>query len=106
LNASGYQAPVLDDNPDGVEQSRQFGFRVFYGDATRLDLLHAAGAASADLLVIALDDRNAVTQLARIARTNFPRLQIIARAHDMRHMFALRDLGVQLLYPQTSLAPL
>ena len=104
LNASGYQPTVLDDNPDHVEQSRQFGFRVFYGDATRLDLLHAAGAASANLLVIALDDRDAVTQLARIARSNFPRLQIIARAYDMRHMFELRDLGVEMLERETWLA--
>jgi len=104
LNASGYQPTVLDDNPDHVEQSRQFGFRVFYGDATRLDLLHAAGAASADLLVIALDQRDAVTQLARIARMHFPRLQIIARAHDMRHMFELRDLGVEMLERETWLA--
>jgi glutathione-regulated potassium-efflux system ancillary protein KefC len=104
LNASGYQPTVLDDNPDHVEQSRQFGFRVFYGDATRLDLLHAAGAASADLLVIALDDRDAVTQLARIARTHFPRLQLIARAHDMRHLFELRDLGVEMLERETWLA--
>ena len=104
LNASGYQPTVLDDNPDHVEQSRQFGFRVFYGDATRLDLLHAAGAASANLLVIALDDRDAVTQLARIARTHFPRLQLIARAYDMRHMFELRDLGVEMLERETWLA--
>src|SRR5438067_1839353 len=104
LNASGYQPTVLDDNPDHVEQSRQFGFRVFYGDATRLDLLHAAGAASANLLVIALDDRDAVTQLARIARTHFPRPQPIARAYDMRHMFELRDLGVEMLERETWLA--
>ena len=104
LNASGFHPTVLDDDPDHVEQSRQFGFRVFYGDATRLDLLHAAGAASANLLVIALDDRDAVTQLARIARTHFPRLQLIARAHDMRHMFELRDLGVEMLERETWLA--
>jgi glutathione-regulated potassium-efflux system protein KefC len=104
LNASGYQPTVLDDDPDHVEQSRQFGFRVFYGDATRLDLLHAAGAASADLLVIALDDRDAVMQLARIARIHFPRLQLIARAYDMRHMFELRDLGVEMLERETWLA--
>src|SRR5437763_8679571 len=104
LNASGYQPTVLDDNPDHVEQSRQFGFRVFYGDATRRDPLHAGAGASADLLVIALDDRDAVTQLARIARTHFPRLQLIARAYDMRHMFELRDLGVEMLERETWLA--
>ena len=56
LHASGHEPTVLDDDPDHVEQSRKFGFRVFYGDATRLDLLHAAGADSADFLIITLDD--------------------------------------------------
>ena len=106
LNASGFQPTVLDDDPDHVEQSRQFGFRVFYGDATRLDLLHAAGADSADLLVIALDEREAITRLARIARAHFPRLRLIARAHDMRHMFELRDLGVEMIERETWLSAL
>src|SRR5436190_2037482 len=106
LNASGFHPTVLDDDPDHVEQSRQFGFRVFYGDATRLDLLHAAGAEQADLLVITLDDRDAITRLARIARQNFPRLRIIARAHDMRHMFELRDLGVEMIERETWLSAL
>jgi len=106
LNASGFHPTVLDDDPDHVEESRQFGFRVFYGDATRLDLLHAAGAGSADLLVIALDDREAITRLARIARTHFPRLRLIARAHDMRHLFELRDLGVEMIERETWLSAL
>jgi voltage-gated potassium channel Kch len=106
LNASGYHPTVLDDDPDHVEQSRTFGFRVFYGDATRLDLLHAAGADTADLLVIALDDREAITRLARIARTHFPRLRLIARAHDMRHLFELRDLGVEMVERETWLSAL
>jgi glutathione-regulated potassium-efflux system ancillary protein KefC len=106
LNASGFHPTVLDDDPDHVEQSRQFGFRVFYGDATRLDLLHAAGADRADLLVIALDDREAITRLARTARAHFPRLRLIARAHDMRHMFELRDLGVEMIERETWLAAL
>ena len=106
LNASGYHPTVLDDDPDHVEQSREFGFRVFYGDATRLDLLHAAGAEHADLLVITLDDRDAITRLARIARQNFPRVRIIARARDMRHMFELRDLGVEMLERETWLSAL
>jgi len=106
LNASGFQPTVLDDDPDGVEELRKFGFRVFYGDATRLDLLHAAGAERANLLVIALDDRDAITQLARVARTNFPRLRLIARAHDMRHMFELRDIGVEMMERETWLSAL
>jgi glutathione-regulated potassium-efflux system ancillary protein KefC len=101
LAASGYQATVLDDKPDHVEASRKFGFRAFYGDATRLDLLHAAGADTAQLLVITLDDADAVTRLARAARMHFPRLRIVARARDLRHLFELRDLGVELLERET-----
>jgi glutathione-regulated potassium-efflux system ancillary protein KefC len=106
LHASGYEPTVLDDDPDNVEQSRKFGFRVFYGDATRLDLLHAAGADSADFLIIALDDADAITRLARIARAHFPKLRVIARARDMRHMFELRDLGVEFVERETWLSAL
>jgi glutathione-regulated potassium-efflux system ancillary protein KefC len=101
LNAAGYHPTVLDDDPDHVEQSRKFGFRVFYGDATRLDLLLAAGADTADLLVITLDDPDSITRLARTARKHFPKLRIIARARDMRHMFELKDVGVELMERET-----
>ena len=101
LNGSGFQPTILDDDPDHVEQSRRFGFRVFYGDATRLDLLEAAGAASADFLVIALDEPGATTRLAQIAIKHFPNLRVIARARDMRHMFELRDIGVEVIERET-----
>ena len=101
LHGSGYEPTILDDDPDHVEQSRRFGFRVFYGDATRLDLLEAAGAASADFLVIALDDPGATTRLAQIAIKHFPNLRVIARARDMRHMFELRDIGVEVIERET-----
>jgi glutathione-regulated potassium-efflux system ancillary protein KefC len=106
LNASGYQLTVLDDDPDHVKQSRKFGFRVFYGDATRLDLLHAAGAQSAEVLIVTLDDAAATTRIARAAKKHFPQLRIIARARDMRHMFELRDLGVELIERETWLSAL
>jgi glutathione-regulated potassium-efflux system ancillary protein KefC len=106
LHAAGYVPTVLDDDPDHVEQSRKFGFRVFYGDATRLDLLHAAGADSADFLVIALDDPDAATRLAQVARAHFPQLRVVARARDMRHMFTLRDAGVDTIERETWLSAL
>ena len=106
LHASGYLPTVLDDDPDHVEQSRKFGFRVFYGDATRVDLLHAAGADRARLLIITLDDPAATSQLAKAARAHFPRLRIVARARDMRHMFELRDLGVEVIERETWLSAL
>ena len=101
LHASGVSPVVLDDDPDHVEQCRKFGFRVFYGDATRLDLLHAAGADSAAYIIIALDDRDATSQLARTCRKHFPKLRIIARARDMRHLFDLRDIGVEAIERET-----
>ena len=101
LHGSGYEPTILDDDPDHVEQSRRFGFRVFYGDATRLDLLEAAGAAQADFLIIALNNPEATTRLARTASKHFPNLRVIARAHDMRHMFELRDLGVEVIERET-----
>jgi glutathione-regulated potassium-efflux system ancillary protein KefC len=101
LHASGYDPTILDDDPDHVEQSRRFGFRVFYGDATRLDLLEAAGAASADFLIIALVGPEATSSLARTAKKHFPNLRIIARAHDMRHLFELRDIGVEIIERET-----
>ena len=106
LHAAGYVPTVLDDDPDQVEQSRKFGFRVFYGDATRLDLLHAAGADSADFLVIALDNPEATTRLALVAAMHFPRLRVIARARDMRHMFKLRDIGIETVERETWLSAL
>jgi glutathione-regulated potassium-efflux system ancillary protein KefC len=101
LNGAGYQPTILDDDPDHVEQSRRFGFRVFYGDATRLDLLEAAGAGKADFLIIALDDPGATTRLAATAIKHFPNLRVISRARDMRHMFELRDLGVEIVERET-----
>jgi glutathione-regulated potassium-efflux system ancillary protein KefC len=101
LNAAGYHPTILDDDPDHVEQSRRFGFRVFYGDATRLDLLEAAGAARADFLIIALNDADATSRLAATAAKHFPKLRVIARARDMRHMFELQDLGVEIVERET-----
>ena len=101
LHASGYEPTVLDDNPDHVEQSRKFGFRAFYGDATRLDLLQAAGADRADFLIIALDNPRATSSLARTATEHFPNLRVVARARDMRHLFELRDIGVTLIERET-----
>jgi glutathione-regulated potassium-efflux system ancillary protein KefC len=106
LHGSGHEPTILDDDPDHVEQSRKFGFRVFYGDATRLDLLEAAGAATARLLVVALDDPAATSTIVRTARKHFPNLRIISRARDMRHMFELRDIGADGIERETFLAAL
>jgi len=73
---------------------RSFGYRVFYGDATRLDLLRTAGAASAKVLVLAVDDMEQSLKIADMVREHFPQLKIVARARDVAHWGALRDRGV------------
>ena len=74
--------------------SRKFGFKVFYGDATRLDLLHAAGAEQARLLVIAIDDVEDSLALVDRVREHFPELPIVARARNVSHWLELADRGV------------
>ncbi|MEY2937338.1 MAG: hypothetical protein RL033_8087, partial [Pseudomonadota bacterium] len=101
LLASGVKAIVLDHDPDQVELLRRFGFRVYYGDATRLDLLHAAGAHRARLLVVAIDDPDASVRLVESVRQDFPHLQIVARARNVPHWQRLRALGVTILERET-----
>jgi monovalent cation:proton antiporter-2 (CPA2) family protein len=80
LKASGIQTTVLDADPDQVETLRKIGHRVYFGDATRVDLLTSAGAAKAKLLVLAIDSPEKTLELAEAAKKHFPNLTIIARA--------------------------
>ncbi len=94
LIAQGYKCTVLDHDAEMIEAARSFGYRVFYGDATRLDLLRTAGAASAKILVIAVDDKEQSLKIADVSLEHFPNLQIVARARDVTHWHELRDRGV------------
>ncbi|MDP3356816.1 MAG: glutathione-regulated potassium-efflux system protein KefC [Polaromonas sp.] len=94
LSAQGLAATVLDHDADMIEAARSFGYKVFYGDATRLDLLRTAGAATAKVLVIAVDDTEQSLAIVDLAREHFPQLELVARARDVTHWNALRDRGV------------
>jgi len=94
LLAQGISATVLDHDAEMIETVRAFGYRVFYGDATRLDLLRTAGAAKAKILVLSVDDVEQSLKIVDMVRENFPQLQIVARARDVPHWNALRDRGV------------
>lgn len=95
LAAEGIGATVLDHDADMVEAARAFGSLVFYGDATRLDLLRIAGAAKARVLVIAVDDVDQSLRIVDVAREHFPHLVLVARARDVLHWNKLRDRGVE-----------
>lgn len=94
LNAQGLAATVLDHDADMIEAARAFGYKVYYGDASRLDLLRTAGAATARVLVVAVDDTQQSLAIVKLAQQHFPQLEIVARARDVTHWNELRDLGV------------
>ena len=97
LLAQGVPATVLDHDAEMIEAARKFGYRVFYGDATRLDLLRTAGAQVATILVVAVDDVEQSLEIVDLARAHFPHLRIVARARDVTHWNKLRDRGVVLV---------
>lgn len=92
---------ALDANQTQVDFVRGFGNKVYYGDATRLDLLRAAGAEQAKVLVLAIDDVDASVRTAEIVRQHFPQLQILARARNRQHAFRLLDLGIEHVMRET-----
>ncbi|WP_416049869.1 glutathione-regulated potassium-efflux system protein KefC [Cupriavidus basilensis] len=96
LYAQGIGVTVLDHDPDQIEFLRQYDFKVFYGDATRMDLLESAGAERARILVVAIDGMEDSLALIDSVRARFPHLQIYARARHVSHVYQLKDRGVHL----------
>jgi monovalent cation:proton antiporter-2 (CPA2) family protein len=94
LNAQGVKTTVLEKDPDQLELLRRFGFKGYFGDASRLDLLHSAGAAKAKLLIVAVDNPETSIEIVRLAKAEFPRLKIFARARNRRHAYELSKAGV------------
>ncbi|MEG1733858.1 MAG: glutathione-regulated potassium-efflux system protein KefC [Comamonas sp.] len=95
LLAQGIRPTILDHSVEMLEAAQTYGYRVFYGDATRVDLLRIAGAAQARVLVIAVDAPDQSVKIASQARKHFPNLEIVARARDLDHWFRLRDLDIE-----------
>ncbi len=101
LNMRNIAFTALDASPDQVDSVRKFGNKIYYGDATRLDLLRAAKAQDAKLLVICVDDVEASLKLAELARRQFPALKVFARARNRSHYMELRELGVDQMERET-----
>jgi CPA2 family monovalent cation:H+ antiporter-2 len=100
LRANGVEATILDNDSDRVDLLRRMGFNVYYGDATRHDLLEAAGAAEARILVSAVEDPQTAHALVRTARKHFPHLAVMTRARHRYDAYELMDLGVSQVYRQ------
>jgi glutathione-regulated potassium-efflux system ancillary protein KefC len=101
LYANGLKVTVLEHDADQVDVVRRFGFKVYYGDSTRLDLLRTAGAGTAKVIVVAVDDMEQSLKIVDLARQHFPQAEVVARARNVQHQYALRERGVTRIERET-----
>ena len=101
LRARRIRFTALEASQAQVDFVRRFGNKLYYGDASRLDLLRAAGAERASVLVIAVDDVDASVRIAELARRHFPSLRVLARARNRQHAFRLMEAGVDEVWRET-----
>ncbi|MEO8698583.1 MAG: monovalent cation:proton antiporter-2 (CPA2) family protein [Kofleriaceae bacterium] len=101
LRANRIPVTILDLDPEMVDVLGRLGVKVYYGDASRVDLLHAAGCEHAKLFVLAIDDKAEATKIAENVRQHFPHLTILARARDRPHYWELRKLGCIKVFRET-----
>jgi glutathione-regulated potassium-efflux system protein KefB len=94
LIAKGHRISIIDNDTEMIQAAGTFGFKVYYGDGTRLDILRAAGAATADLVIVAVDNRDAANRIVELVRSEFPLVKVMARAFDRMHAIELMKLGV------------
>lgn len=101
LTANGINTVVLDHEAGQIDNMRKINIKSFYGDATRLDLLHTAGLADASLLVVAIDDRVRSVELVAYVKQTYPGVKVLARGFDRGHSYALRDAGADFTVNET-----
>jgi transporter, monovalent cation:proton antiporter-2 (CPA2) family len=94
LRGLGIGATVIDHDPVQIDTVRRFGWKAYYGDATRVDLIESAGARNAKLLLVAIDDAEGAMRLVKDARRYFPDLPIVVRAHGRTDAYEYAEMGV------------
>lgn len=104
LRIKGHSFTALEIDSSQVDVVRSYGSKVHFGDASRIDLLRAAGADRANLFVLAIDDIESSIKVAETVIGNFPNLKIVARARNRRHAHRLMDLGVSHIFRETLLS--
>jgi len=101
LLSAGIKPVILDHDASNVSVLRKLGFEVYYGDATRLDLLESAGAATAELLIITVGDTESAKHLVELAKKHYPHLKLIVNARDREASFEFMDLAIDNIYRET-----
>jgi glutathione-regulated potassium-efflux system protein KefB len=95
LLSNGCSISIIETDTDAIRNARDFGFKVHYGDGSRLDILHAAGAHDARLVIIAVNDRELSLKIAELLRSEFPMVPVLARSFDREHAIELIQAGVE-----------
>jgi len=101
LAGAGIETTMVEYSSQQIESLRAFGRRTYFGDATRPDLLHAAGIAEAKVLIVAIDGKDQITELVRYALANYPDLHVVARAVDRNHVYDLYAAGCRDIVRET-----
>ena len=101
LLARGYTLSLIDKDAEFVRDASDFGFKVYYGDGARIDILHAAGAATAKAILICIDDKEAAVKIAEVVHEEFPLVPLLARAYDRGHAIDLVHAGVDFQIRET-----
>lgn len=101
VGAAGVKVVAIDRNPSHIRNAERFGFKVYYGDASRLDVLVNAGALDAGAVILTMDDPPAVNRAVEALRERAPLLTIVAVAHDRLHEIELRRLGPDVIVRET-----
>jgi len=101
LNGAGYETTVVDYSSEQLDMIRKFNYKAYFGDATRPDLLEAAGISEAKILVIAIDGKESVTQLTKYVCETYPNVHVIARAYDRTHVYDLWSVGCRDIIRET-----
>lgn len=94
LLARGAKVALVDNDPNRIRDAERFGFKVYFGDGARLDILKASGAAEAEVIMVCIDDKEAALRIATLATEQFPTARVLVRSYDRGHAIALRQIGV------------
>lgn len=101
LSAAGFNSTVIDFSSKQLDMISKFGMHAYFGDATRLDILHSAGISEAKVLIVAIDGKDQITELVKHAMHHYPHLHVIARATDRGHVYELWEAGCRDIIRET-----
>ncbi len=101
LIARGHSISIIEKDPEMIRDADEFGFKVWYGDGARLDILHAAGAGEAGVVLAVADDKDAVTRIVELMKAEFPMVPVLARSFDRQHALELTEAGADYLIRET-----